>query len=191
MKIKVVKSALILSGLIFSATASAYENTTHVIGGNIGGIGNQYYELEEKIDSEHNELDVSMGTSGDLYYRYMLSPYIGVETGFMAGGGGGVLNWLNLIEVDNFHYLAGRVALYGNVPLFSNSSLYGKAGGAATRISYEINEHEKSSTEYGFFGALGWQYRFNSGFGLNIEYQYMNAGNFETESYLFGASYAF
>ena len=186
---KSIKSALLFSGLIFNSTACAYMHSSHVVGGHLGGIGTQSYDMSQTIENEYEIVNMNM--AGDLYYRYMLNQNFGIEAGLMAGGGAGILNWLGFTDVKNFHYLAGRTALHANLPLFLNTNLYGKLGGTAVRIGYEIDEKETDKTEYGLYGALGLEYRFNFGLGLNIQYQYIGTSNFDTESLLFGASYAF
>ncbi|MGF1723460.1 outer membrane beta-barrel protein [Photobacterium nomapromontoriensis] len=185
----VLKLSILIGGILITPISHAYDNSTHILGANIGGVGSQSFDTSAGEDADYQISNMSM--SGDIYYRYMLNPHFGVEAGFMGGGGGGVLNWLGLSDVRNFHYLAGRTALYANLPFLWGNSIYGKIGGTAIRVGYEIDDIERRSTEYGLYSAIGWEYRFNSGFGLNLEYQYISADKFETESYHFGASYAF
>ncbi len=71
------------------------------------------------------------------------------------------------------------------------NSLYAKLGAAYTQVSYEMDKQEMDSNDVGFYGAVGWQYRFKSGFGLNLEYEYLPMKELELQGINFGMSYRF
>lgn len=69
--------------------------------------------------------------------------------------------------------------------------MYAKLGVAYTQVSYEVDKQDRDSDDIGFYGAVGWQYRFKSGFGLNLEYQYIPMKELELQGINVGISYKF
>lgn len=84
-----------------------------------------------------------------------------------------------------------RTTAYGEYALSRGNSLYAKLGAAYTQVSYEMDKQEMDSNDVGFYGAVGWQYRFKSGFGLNLEYEYLPMKELELQGINFGMSYRF
>jgi len=81
--------------------------------------------------------------------------------------------------------------VYGEYALSSGNSLYAKVGTAYSKVSYEVGQQDKDSNDMGFYGAAGWQYRFKSGLGLNLEYQYVPMDELQVQGVSLGMSYRF
>lgn len=169
---------------MLSLNADASESP-HILGGSLG-YGSQEFETKT------GKYDAGDTVNGDLYYRYMLNENVGFEAGYLAGSGGMVSAMVSTIsEIKNLSYNGVRTTVYGEYALSSGNSLYAKLGAAYTQVSYEINKQDMDSDDVGFYGAVGWQYRFKSGFGLNLDYQYIPMKELELQGINFGVSYRF
>lgn len=175
---------LTLASSIMSTNAFA-GGSAHILGGSLG-YGSQEFE------TKNGKYDAGDTLSGDLYYRYMLNEHFGVEAGYLAGSGGVASALVSIIsEIKNLSYNGVRTTAYGEYALSRGNSLYAKLGAAYTQVSYEMDKQEMDSNDVGFYGAVGWQYRFKSGFGLNLEYEYLPMKELELQGINFGMSYRF
>ncbi|EGT3628084.1 porin family protein [Shewanella sp.] len=160
-------------------------DSAHILGGSLG-FGTQEFETNS------GKYDAGDTFTSDLYYRYMLNEHFGLEVGYLAGTGGIVSVMVDLVsEVKDLSYQGVRTTAYGQYALSRGNSLYAKLGAAYTKVSYEMDKQEMDSDDVGFYGAVGWQYRFRSGFGLNLEYQYVPMKELELQGVNFGVSYRF
>lgn len=187
-----MKKALLVAVCLLGVPAYASESN-HIIGGNIG-YGTQDFESDNG-----KEFGAGDSLSTDIYYRYMLNNHFGVEAGLMAGTGG-IVSAISSIfsSVDNISYTGFRGAIYGQVPLSESNHLYAKVGMSANQLDYDItgffsSDEVKSIESSGsdFYGAVGWGIRFQSGLGLNLEYQYVPIQELQVQSFNFGMSYRF
>ncbi|WP_434340004.1 porin family protein [Motilimonas cestriensis] len=167
---------------LVSGTAMAGESN-HVIGGNFV-MGN----VDERLGGQPEEDDGY--SSFDVYYRYLFDSHFGLELGYMNAGSVGMGS-----RNDNSVYQRSegiRIAGVGQYSLSQRNSLYAKAGLAHFNVDYNsiIGESGEQSTT-GFYSAAGWQYRFDFGLGLNVEYQYIPVDDFKVRGVAIGASYRF
>ncbi|WP_330130914.1 porin family protein [Shewanella xiamenensis] len=168
----------------FAGNANATDSP-HLLGGSLG-YGTQEFETKS------GKYDAGDTFTGDLYYRYMLNEYFGFEAGYLAGSGGVASALVSAIsDIKDLDYQGVRATAYGEYALSRGNSLYAKLGAAYTKVSYEFEKQEMDSDDVGFYGAIGWQYRFRSGFGLNLEYQYVPMKELELQGVNFGISYRF
>lgn len=176
--------SLSVCAFLVGANANAVESS-HVLGGSIG-YGTQEFETKS------GKYDAGDTITGDLYYRYMLNEHFGLEAGYLAGSGGVASALVSAIsDIKDLRYQGVRTTAYGEYALSRGNSLYAKLGAAYTKVSYEFEKQEMDSDDVGFYGAVGWQYRFRSGFGLNLEYQYVPMKELELQGINFGMSYRF
>jgi len=174
--------ALLAGAIVGEANAS---DSSHVLGGSLG------YGAQE-FETKNGKYDAGDSFTSDLYYRYMLNEHWGLEAGYLAGSGGVVSALVSAIsDIKDLSYQGVRTTVYGEYALSRGNSLYAKLGAAYTKVSYEMDKQEMDSDDVGFYGALGWQYRFRSGFGLNLEYQYVPMKELELQGVNFGISYRF
>lgn len=174
---------MMASGLMSSNALAG--DSAHILGGSLG-YGTQEFE------TKNGKYDAGDTLTSDLYYRYMLNEHFGFEAGYLAGSGGVASALVSVIsEIKDLRYQGVRTAAYGEYALSRGNSLYAKLGAAYTQVSYEIDKQDMDSDDVGFYGAAGWQYRFKSGFGLNLEYQYIPMKELELQGINFGISYRF
>lgn len=185
------KAVFVLMSVLVS---SCYANADkHIIGGTVG-YGFQDFDSTNTRDSEPGDSFV-----GDLYYRYMQSEYFGAEAGFMSGTSGVVSAVSSVFSgIDNINYKGFRGTVYGQVPLSQSNHLYAKIGLSATQLEYDYSgafhsQEIKSVKSRGnnFYGAIGWEFRFRSGIGINLEYQYSPVQALQVQSLNIGTSYQF
>ncbi|WAL78222.1 porin family protein [Shewanella sp. DAU305] len=175
---------LTMASSIISTYAFAGDSA-HILGGSLG-YGTQEFETNS------GKYDAGDTFTSDLYYRYMLNENFGFEAGYLMGTGGVASALISGIsEIKDLHYQGIRTTAYGEYALSRGNSLYAKLGAAYTKVSYEMDKQEMDSDDVGFYGAVGWQYRFRSGFGLNLEYQYVPMKELELQGVNFGVSYRF
>ncbi|ESE39385.1 porin family protein [Shewanella decolorationis] len=174
--------ALLAGSVVGKAHAG---DSPHLLGGSLG-YGTQEFETKS------GKYDAGDTFTSDLYYRYMLNEHWGLEAGYLAGSGGVVSALVSAIsDIKDLSYQGVRTTVYGEYALSRGNSLYAKLGAAYTKVSYEMDKQEMDSDDVGFYGAVGWQYRFRSGFGLNLEYQYVPMKELELQGVNFGMSYRF
>ncbi|QFU23988.1 porin family protein [Shewanella eurypsychrophilus] len=180
---------LAVPALTFSQFVGADESR-HYIGGT---LGYGFHDFETK---EHGTANFSDSITADIYYRYMVNDNFGVEVGGMSGSGGAFSIFSDIWhDVKSLSYRGVRTSAYGKLPLSASNSLYAKAGATHQWIDYDITQDKDrlgvSETDSGFYGAIGWEFRFNNGLGLNAEYQYVPMSNLTLKSYNVGVNYAF
>lgn len=169
---------------MFSLNANANESS-HILGGSLG-YGSQ------ELKAKSGDYDAGDSFTSDIYYRYMLNEHFGIEAGYFAGTGGVVSVFSEAIgDIKNLSYQGVRGAVYGEYALSSGNSLYAKVGTGYSKVSYEVGQQDKDSNDMGFYGAAGWQYRFKSGLGLNVEYQYVPMDELQVQGVSLGMSYRF
>lgn len=165
----------------------------HVLGGSVG------YGVQDFESDNGDEFGGGDSIGGDLYYRYMLNDNLGFEAGIFSGSGG-IASALTGIftSVDNISYKGVRGVVYGQIPLSESNHLYGKVGMSANELSYDVtgifNSDERKRIESDgsdFYGAVGWGIRFQSGLGLNLEYQYVPVQELKVQNFNIGLSYRF
>ncbi|GGI83308.1 membrane protein [Shewanella hanedai] len=187
-----MRKALLVAISLLSAGAYAGESN-HVVGGSIG------YGVQDFESNDGKEFSVGDSFASDIYYRYMLNENFGIEAGLMAGTGG-VASAISGIfaSVDNISYKGARAVVYGQVPLSESNHLYAKAGMSANQLNYDVSGFFSSdviksieSDGSDFYGAVGWGIRFQSGLGLNIEYQYVPVQELKVQIFSIGMSYRF
>ncbi|AQS39417.1 Outer membrane protein beta-barrel domain [Shewanella psychrophila] len=183
-------SIVIVSILSFGAVAG---ESNHIIGGNIG-YGSQDFEADS---GEKYGGGDSVGI--DVYYRYMLNDNFGIEGSVFSGSGGIASAFTDILTtVNNISYKGVRAAIYGQVPLSESNSLYAKLGASANQLNYDVTGIFGSGTTKSietdgtdFYGAVGWGIRFQSGLGLNLEYQYVPIQELIVQNFSIGMSYQF
>lgn len=183
-------SVLIASMLSFGAVAGEYK---HIVGGNIG------YGSQEFQAGDGDKFGGGDGGGIDAYYRYMLNDNFGLE-GSVFSGSGGIISALTgmFTTVDNISYKGVRAAIYGQYSLSESNSLYAKLGASANQLNYDVSGVFGSGTTESietdgtdFYGVLGWGIRFQSGLGLNLEYQYVPIQEVIVQNFSIGLSYQF
>lgn len=171
---------------LFPALAIATP-ANNIVGGTLG------YGTQSFKSKSGSEVDGGDSVTGDLYYRYMLNDYIGVDSGLFLGTGGvaSAIFDSTINDVKDISYKGIRSALYAQYPVSAGNSLYAKLGANAHKIDYTLNKVDESESGVGFYGAAGWQYRFGSGIGINAEYQYIPMSNLEVNGISLGVNYRF
>ncbi|MBL4814056.1 MAG: porin family protein [Shewanella sp.] len=183
-------SILIASMLSFGAVAG---ESNHIIGGNIG-YGGQDFESDNGGKFGGGD---SVGI--DAYYRYMLNDNFGLEGSIFSGSGGIVSAMTGIFTtVDHISYKGVRAAIYSQISLSESNSLYAKVGASANQINYDVSGVFGSGTTESietdgtdFYGVVGWGIRFQSGLGLNLEYQYVPIQELIVQNFSIGISYRF
>ncbi|WP_299803849.1 porin family protein [uncultured Shewanella sp.] len=184
-----LRLALVVMVMVTSLTVRA----EHIVGGTIG-IGLQDFE---SFDGE--ELGVSDGINTELFYRYMLSEYFGIEAATYAGTGG-VLNTLGgvLFDVQDMRYTGVRGSVYSQVYLSQANKLFAKVGVGQSHLKYKVTNiwnqepsREVSSHGSDMFVAVGWGMDFKSGIGVTAEYQYLPIQEMTVNNISIGINYRF
>ncbi|MCL1058278.1 porin family protein [Shewanella gelidimarina] len=182
---------ILVAGLL-SCNAMAAEGD-HIIGGSVGYGANELDGFESDNSTSGDNVVY------DVYYRYMWHDNFGVEAGYFSGSSG-VFSALGSIfgQINNIEYSGLRVTLYGEYILSERNRLYAKLGASANELSYKwgsswSNDELQSSNEndVDLYTAVGWEVRFHSGFGMNIEYQYIPIQALTAQNVNFGISYQF
>ncbi|ACA87902.1 porin family protein [Shewanella woodyi] len=180
---------LLASFLTFSQAANAGDSS-HYIGGTLG------YGFHEFETEKYGQASFSDSVTFDLYYRHMVNDNFGIEVGGMSGSGG-AFSILSDIwnDVKGLSYRGLRTTAYARLPLGISNSLYAKAGTAYQWVDYNVRQDKEtvsvSETDNGFYGAIGWEFRFRNGLALNAEYQHVPMSNLTLRSYNFGINYPF
>ncbi|MCO4799040.1 MAG: outer membrane beta-barrel protein [Colwelliaceae bacterium] len=186
--------------LIITTTVFAEDKkTAHSIGLQTGGGG-----LEHKGKDTDGQ---GVGHSY-LYYNYQFMPNYYAEVGVL--GGEDIDDWqcnddINgklecytdnsnnfEFDTDNFDYGAITIALKSDLKLSKRNKLYAKVGAEFYDYQFKL-DREKIIDENGVGLLLeaGWEYRWDSGIGLNTAMQYHDMGDLEMSSLNIGISYAF
>ncbi|WP_394204696.1 porin family protein [Shewanella waksmanii] len=173
--------------LLLSHHAHSQESA-HSIGGSLG------YGFHEFETADNGSRNFSDSITADIYYRYMLSSHFGIETGATTGSGG-TFSILSDIwaDVKKLQYQGLRASAYGQLPLNHRHSLFAKAGITQQWIKYDLkidDERRKvSDTDRGFYGSVGWQFRFNNGMKISAEYQHVPLTQLTLRSYNVGINW--
>ncbi|MDR8522848.1 porin family protein [Shewanella fidelis] len=181
--------SVLVAGLL-SCNAMAVQGD-HIMGANVG-FGHQDFEGSSSDSSTSGD-----NMMYDIYYRYMWQDNFGVEAGYLSGSGGIVSAFVGIIaKVNNIEYNGFRTALYGEYMLSPSNRLYAKLGASANELSYDLeasnnNVKSISDRDVDLFSAVGWGIRFNSGLGMNIEYQYIPIQQLTVQNLSIGMSYRF
>ena len=197
MKILNLISAAIFIVLI-SASVSAVEKSKHSVGFQVGAGG-----LEYKNKDTDNE---GVGSTY-LFYNYQFSTLYSFEVGL--SGAEDIDDWscdtdysgdwecfsdgskFDLVA-DDFGYSAIVVAFKSDLSLSKRNSLYGKVG--VVFYDYEMELLSNKTVKNNGTGYLvegGWAYRWDSGMGMNVGWQYQDAGDLEFSALNIGMNYAF
>lgn len=131
-----MKKVLLVATCLMSTGVSAGESA-HIVGGSLG-YGTQDFESKNT-----NSVSVNAGdsVSTDLYYRYMLNHYFGVEAGFISGTGGVISAFTDSIfDVKDLSYQGIRGVVYGQYPLSQSNSFYAKVGASYHEVSYVMDK---------------------------------------------------
>lgn len=129
----------------------------------------------------------------------MTDDNFGIEAGIFGGQGGVVSVFSNLLtsegDAKDFAYAGIRTAAYAQVHASESNLFYAKLGLSANRLTYnriinkqEIDEHHSGVD---FYGAAGWEYQFDNGLGVNLEYQYVPVQKLTVKNVFFGLNYRF
>ena len=180
---------IIFSTFLISPFSFAENNVKHTLGATASAYGFFNFETNS-IEGPTSGISMEQ----DIYYRYMLNEYIGIENGFMLGGGGliqDVQGDKHNGDIRNRYYFGFRSALYAQYPLIKKLYLYTKVGGALIQSRYSINENKFKLENKGLYGALGMKYKFTSGWSIDIEHKRITGGDFESHTYAIGTSYSF
>ncbi|GIU42624.1 membrane protein [Shewanella sairae] len=182
-----------LTVAVIAAVVCLPAQAEHVIGG-AAGIGLQDFE---SVNGE--ELGVSDGINTELFYRYMLSEYFGIEAATYTGTGG-VLSTLGgvLFDVKDMRYTGVRGSVYGQMHVSESNKLFAKVGVSQSHLKYKLTNiwnqqpsRDVSSHGSDLFVALGWGMDFKSGLGVTAEYQYLPIQEMTVNNFSVGVNYRF
>ncbi|QLE86427.1 porin family protein [Shewanella sp. Scap07] len=178
---------LVAAPILFSPLCQAQESA-HSVGGSMG-YGFHEFETQDNINRNFSD-----SLTADIYYRYMLSDYFGVEVGATTGSGGAFSILSDIwTDVKRLQYHGVRSNLITQVPLNHRHSLYLKTGLTQQWIKYDIEiddvRTQVKDTDHGFYGAVGWQFSFNSGMKLSAEYQHVPLNQLTLRSYNVGVNW--
>lgn len=188
-----------LLALTISTAALADDNSVHTVGVQVGGGGLEY----KNKDTDGTGLATSY-----LYYNYKLMSNYYVELGLL---GGADVDW-NCDEVagewecfsdndikndfdldaDKLDMNALVIALKSDLSLSKRNRLYGKVG--VSYYDYDIDLKDDKAVDengIGFMLEGGWEYRWDTGIGMNVGLQYQKMGDLNSNSLNIGISYSF
>ncbi|MDB2386476.1 porin family protein [Shewanella sp.] len=180
---------LCLAGLLNCTAAQAEQ----IIGGSLGYGFNEF----KGVAADNNEGGDNIVY--DIYYRYMWHDSIGIEAGYFGGETGLSSAFVGIFTgIENVEYEGARAALYGQYLLSERNRLYAKVGMSTNKLSYDIkrpfsHDEYRHVVERGqdLYTAAGWEFRFHSGFAINVEYQYIPVQALTAQNLNFGLSYQF
>jgi len=180
---------VLLSGMLINQHAIATDYDVHVIGIN-RGLGTQGFEDELGQNSSNRMV------GGTLFYRYMLTPNLGIEGGYSDGkdvNGRTLYEYKHELDdqLSDVDFTAPHLAVYGKIPLDAGLGVYGKLGGTSLSIDYVVDEREMHATESAYFSAMGAEYHFTFGLGVHVEYQVIIGHHFQLGMLKTGLSYRF
>ena len=182
---------LVVAGLLSCGAMAAQGE--HVVGGSVGYGFNDFDGLADDDSGDGDNFVY------DIYYRYMWHDNFGIEAGYFAGDAGIASAFTSIFTgIKNVEYSGFRATLYGQYMLSERNRLYAKLGVSANELSYDQGRpfssgeftHE-SESDQDLYTAVGWEVRFHSGFGMNIEYQYIPVQQLTAQNLNFGISYQF
>ncbi|MCG7551456.1 porin family protein [Pseudoalteromonas sp. Of7M-16] len=191
--------SLVLAAATSFSTMANISDDKHRVGAQLSG-GSASYKSSSQDGDGVGQLYV--------YYNYQFDPTWALEVGL--NGGGDSDKWectdtqnrkftctqLNktLFEIgaNDLEYGNLIVAAKGQYKLTERNSLYGKLG--ANFYDYELNRGSKTLEEddgVGFVAELGWQYDWQNGMAMNVNYQYLDMGDLDVSALGVGVSYRF
>lgn len=196
-----MKLSTFLSSAICALTLStaAYADTrpTHSFGVQLGG-GDIEYKGQEAED---------FGTSY-LFYNYQFASFYSLEVGLLGGSDN---DWdcrqtfgefecfsddnkddLFELNADSIDLGALVVAIKTDLSLSQRNKLYGRVGLSYYR--YDIELHSQTIADESGVGYLlegGWEYRWDTGIGMNVGLQFNKMGDLESNNLNIGISYGF
>jgi len=188
-----------LISLAISTAVLADQKSPHSVGLQVGVGGIEY----QGSDAE----GTGVGTSY-LYYNYNFMPNYTIELGLL---GSSDFDWKCdeatdgwdcysndkrkndfVLDADKFELNATVIALKSSIALSKRNSLYGKVG--ASYYDYEMilnGDKTVNETGIGFMLEGGWQYRWDTGMGMNTGLQYQKMGDLKSSNLNVGISYSF
>lgn len=191
---------LLLRSIIpFTLALTAYAETKpiHSVGMHLGGGSIEYKGKEAENYA-----------SSYLFYNYQFSSFYFLEVGLLGGNDsdwdcreilgewecyseddkGDVFD----LKADNLELGALVLALKSDLSLSKRNNLYGKVG--LSFYNYEIELHSETIAEedgVGLFLEAGWEYRWDTGVGMNIGLQHHNMDDLTSNALNIGISYSF
>ncbi|MCC5825635.1 porin family protein [Alkalimonas sp.] len=190
MRRSVMLTMAFLGAGLFSTTAMASEpDNSHRIGANLFWGSTKVADPE--LDREQNLSDFN---GYNLFYRYQWDPQYGVELAYRHGsmGIGSAISNIFFGELEDIDYRAISISGYAGYPVTQQQQLYAKLGISQNRVAMQYRSRRFSETELGVMGAVGWQYQFINGLGVQTEVSYSSGKTFKSfGSLLFGLNYRF
>lgn len=190
MRRSVMLTMVVLGAGFFSTAAVASEpDNSHRVGASFFWGATKVADPES--DREQNFSDFN---GYNLFYRYQWDPQYGVELAYRQGsmGIGSVASNIFTGELEDIDYSAISISGYAGYPLTQKLQLYAKLGMNQNRVAMQYRTRRFSETEFGVIGAVGWQYQFSNGLGLQAEASYSSGKTFKSFStILFGLNYRF
>lgn len=174
--------AVVLGGLLAGgASQAAAPDNSWYLGGKAGW--SKFYSVE--INSDASELLDNLTTRKNdasdfgfgAFVGYQLNPHVGFEVGYDWLGEyriKGSYEGINLDAKAPAQLVQASVRLIA--PLENGVDLYGRLGGAYTRVESKIQaaglSDSSDDTGAAFVGAVGAEYEFEPNWALRLEYQY-------------------
>jgi len=159
---------------------------------------------------EFEGIDTDNGGVGQFYsyYNYAVNRNFAIELGINIGGD--IDDWecrevsdndwhctdlnhdLFGQGIDDIEFTSVVLAAKGILPLSKRNSLYGKLGIHNYHYDLFSNNHKVADDSgIGLYLAAGWEYRWDSGLGLNVGYEAYDMDDLETFTLNTGLSYQF
>lgn len=184
-------SVILFSLAMFSVPSVAEDLKKHTFGIDAGNLLSINFDSDFGILKKNDTSTASL----DFYYRYMFNNFVGVQFDRMVGRTVNSTNLINDTGLFNIFselgYQSFGTAVYGQYQFNKNNHFYGKLGLASTKVSFLVDLNKVYEKEIGLYAATGWEYRFNSGWGLNLEYQIIKHNKFNASTIQFGTSFSF
>ncbi|GAB3035114.1 porin family protein [Bowmanella dokdonensis] len=187
--------AFFVAGPVLAET----QHSPHSVGLVLGSGGAEY----KNSDEDGNGVDHLY-----LYYHYSLNEQFGLEAGLLGGTEGS--DWdchdddrdhlvcrnnrkpIFGLDAEDLEYRSLVAAATAQFPLSQRNSLYGKLG--AQYYDYEISRGSINLADdsgLGLYLEAGWQYRWDSGWGMNVGLKHLPMGDLKVNSGNVGVSYRF
>ena len=132
------------------------------------------------------------------YYNYAVNQQVAIELGLNKGSDWSIgWGW----DSDDTEYNSFVITGKRSIKLSKRNSFFIKLGGQF--YDYQItNQSFDNQFKYtdkliaddsglGLFAEVGWQYRWDFGFGLNTGFQFMDMGDLNISAFTAGVSYQF
>lgn len=175
---------IILSMGFLSQTSHAGENQ-HIIGADL-----TYGSLD--INFKQVATDLGDESGFDIYYRYMLNPFIGVEGGWTSAEGSiGSFLISQVSDVKDVSYSGPNAKIVFQYPIIADSFVYTKLGVNYYNVDYTFNKNEFDESHIGYEASIGLGTRFDFGLGFNLGYRYLDNKLVSSNQVVLGANFAF